>query len=592
MGAESGRLPGIRFFFGAALLVAIVYWAQAILIPVALAILLTFLLAPMVGQLQCWGIHRGLSVSLVVMVTALLLGGTIWLAAMQIRNLAVELPQYRANMRQKISDLRELQKSSALDRLNDMLGEVRGELSKDDKSSVPKPSAEAGPGGPAGQPFFWESLKQPIASAGLVLLLLIYMLAQREELRNRLIRLFGYGNLTITTHALEEMGVRVSNYLLTQLAINSSFGILVAVALALIDLPYAFLWGFLATLLIFVPVIGFWIAAALPTVLSLAVFTNWGWPLFVLGLFLGLKTVINTILEPLLYGKSAGVLQVPLLIMLAFWTWLWGPIGLILATPLTVSLLVFAKHVPQLEFLNLLMSDQPAMAPKISLYQRMLALDYDEVSAIWENFLRDEPSETAYDALLLPAISYAKADRRRGYLSERQEKFIFSTAQALQEELHRTEISQKANLAPGPRTRIIGCPAEDDADQRALFFLCDLLDPLRFDCEVVADAKLAADAIVRLGAREAVLVVAVLPPGGIARSRSLCRQMRARFAQLKIFVLCWRCAGDQPQVRQSILAAGADWVSFNLLETREQISNLAEDATTPASSVNQEAVLG
>ena len=157
------------------------------------------------------------------------------------------------------------------------------------------------------------------------------------------------------------MGQRVSSYLLTQLAINSSFGLLVAVVLALIDLPYAFLWGFLATLLIFVPVIGFWIAAALPTVLSLAVFTSWAWPLFVLGLFLIVKTIINTVLEPLLYSKSAGVLQVPLLILLAFWTWLWGPIGLILATPLTVSLLVFAKHVPELAFLNLLMSDQPAI---------------------------------------------------------------------------------------------------------------------------------------------------------------------------------------------------------------------------------------
>ena len=592
MGAESGRLPGMWFFFGAALLVAILYWAQAILIPVALAILLTFLLAPIAGQLERWGIYRGLSVSLVVLLTALLLGGMIWLAAMQIRNLADELPHYRANMRQKISDLRELQKSSALDRLNDMFGEVRGELSKDDKTSVPKPSAEAAPGGPAGQPFFWESLKQPIASAGLVLLLLIYMLAQREEMRNRLIRLFGYGNLTITTHALEEMGQRVSNYLLTQLAINSSFGMMVAVALALIDLPYAFLWGFLATLLIFVPVIGFWIAAALPTVLSLAVFTNWGWSLFVLGLFLVLKTVINTILEPLLYGKSAGVLQVPLLIMLAFWTWLWGPMGLILATPLTVSLLVFAKHVPQLEFLNLLMSDQPAMASQISLYQRMLALDYDEVSVIWENFLRDEPPETAYDALLLPALSYAKADRRRGRLTVRQEKFIFATAQALQEELNSAGISQKAKLPPAHRTRIIGCPAEDDADERALFFLCDLLDPLRFDCEVVADAKLAAETIAGLGPREAVLVIAVLPPGGIARSRSLCKQLRARFAHLKILVLCWQCAGDQSQVRQSILAAGADWVCFNLLETRAQIASLAGDAVALSSSLDKEAVEG
>jgi predicted PurR-regulated permease PerM len=593
MGAE-GRLPGFRFFLGATLLVAILYWAQAIFIPVALAILLTFLLAPVMGQLQRWGLNRNLSVALVVLVTVLLLGGMIWLAATQIRNLADELPHYRANMRQKIGDLRKLQKSSTLERLNDVLGEVRGELSKDEETGVPKPSADAGASGAAGQPFFWESLKQPIASAGLVLLLLIYMLAQREELRNRLIRLSGYGNLTITTHALEEMGQRVSKYLLTQLAINSSFGVLVAVGLALIDLPYAFLWGFLATLLIFVPVIGFWIAVILPTVLSLAVFTSWAWPLFVLGLFLILKTIINTILEPLLYGKSAGVLQVPLLILLAFWTWLWGPIGLILATPLTVSLLVFAKHVPQLAFLNLLMSDQPAMEPQISLYQRMLALDYDEVAALWENFLRERPAEEAYDALLLPALSYAKADRRRGHLSERQEQFIFATAQALQEELRRTEVSQEANPAPGHRTRIIGCPAEDDAEERALFFLCDLVDPLRFDCEIVTSAKLATETIAGFGGREpVVMVIAVLPPGGIARSRSLCRQLRARFAQLKILVLCWQYAGDQPQVRRSFLAAGADSVSFNLLETRAQITNLVGDPvplTRESSSVRQDAV--
>ena len=574
-GAE-GRLPGFRFFLGATLLVAILYWAQAIFMPVALAILLTFLLAPVVGQLQRWGLNRSLSVALVVLVTVLLLGGMIWLATTQIRNLADELPHYRANMRQKIGDLRKLQKSSTLERLNDVLGEVRGELSKDDETGVPKPTAEAGAGGAAGQPFFWESLKQPIASAGLVLLLLIYMLAQREELRNRLIRLSGYGNLTITTHALEEMGQRVSSYLLTQLAINSSFGLLVAVVLALIDLPYAFLWGFLATLLIFVPVIGFWIAAALPTVLSLAVFTSWAWPLFVLGLFLIVKTIINTVLEPLLYGKSAGVLQVPLLILLAFWTWLWGPIGLILATPLTVSLLVFAKHVPELAFLNLLMSDQPAMEPHISLYQRMLALDYDEVAVLWENFLRDRPAEEAYDALLLPALSYAKADRRRGHLSERQEKFIFATAQALTDELRRTDTSQDAHPAPSPRTRIIGCPAEDNTEERALFLLCDLLDPLRFDCEIVANAKLATESIAGFaGPEPVVLVIAVLPPGGIARSRSLCRQLRARFTQLKVFVLSWQYAGDQTQLRQSFLAAGADSVSFSLLEARVLIADIA-----------------
>jgi AI-2E family transporter len=410
-------------------------------------------------------------------------------------------------------------------------------------------------------------------------LLLIYMLVQREELRNRLIRLFGYGNLTITTHALEEMGQRISQYLLTQLAINSSFGVLIAGSLAVIELPYAFLWGFLATLLIFVPVIGFWIAATLPTVLSLAVFTSWVYPLFVIGLFVALKTIINMILEPLLYGKSAGVLQVPLLILLAFWTWLWGPVGLILATPLTVSLLVFAKHVPGLEFLNLLMSDQPAMEPRITLYQRMLAQDYDEASAILTDYLNDHPAENAYDELLVPVLSYAKADRRRGQLTVRQEESVFASVQALQEEL---TLPRCDTPTPPQQIRIVGCAAGGETDSRSLSLLFDLLDRQRFACEILSNLVLASEIIARVAERApAAVVIAVLPPGGLARSRYLCKRLRAAFPQLKIIVLCWHSGVDQRPEIQIFLAAGADAVSVNLLDARAQIGNLAVIAAAP-----------
>ena len=590
--AAYGRSAKLRMFVGSTLFVAILYWAQAILIPIALATLLTFLLAPVVARLQRWGINRGMSVSFVVLLTMLLLGGALWLSVLQLRNLAEELPRYRANIRQKIGDLRNLQKDGTIERFKDVIGEVRGELSKDGNLPQPAPPAATEPGyGVAGQPFFWESLKQPLASAGLVLLLLIYMLAQREELRNRLIRLFGYGNLAITTHALEEMGQRISQYLLTQLAINSSFGVLIAIALAVIELPYAFLWGFLATLLIFVPVIGFWVAAVMPTVLSLAVFTSWVYPLFVIGLFLGLKTIINFILEPMLYGKSAGVLQVPLLILLAFWTWLWGPIGLILATPLTVSLLVFAKHVPGLEFLNLLMSDQPAMEPKFTLYQRMLAEDYDEASAILTEYLADHAVESAYDELLLPVLSYAKADRRRGRLTPRQEDCVFTLMQALQEELTTNGIDTPT--APSPHIRIVGCAAGGEADRRSLSFLFDLLDRQRFDCEILSDVVLASETIARVAARApAAVVISVLPPGGLARSRYLCKRLRAAFAQLKIIVVCWNPNGDQRQETEGFIAAGADLVSANLLDARAQIGNLAVIASVPNSEDQHAAVNG
>lgn len=444
---------GFFWFAGAVLVIAVLYWAQAILIPIALATLLTFLLAPAVHRLQRGGLSRSLAVGIIVLLTLLLFGGTVWFAALQVRNLADELPQYRANIRKKIDDLRTLQRGSALDKLGNMVGEVKSEFARGSKRAAPPPAAPAAAAAP-GRPFLLEAIAQPLASAGLVLLLLIYMLAQREELRNRVIRLIGYGNLSITTHALEEMGERIGRYLLTQLAINSSFGLLVAFALALIDLPYAFLWGFLSTLLIFVPVIGFWIAAGLPTLLSLAVFSSWVWPLVVLGLFLLLKTIINVVLEPLLYGKSAGVLQVPLLILLAFWTWLWGPVGLILATPLTVCLLVFAKHVPQLEILNLLMTDQPVMEISVHFYQRLLALDRDEADEIVERLRRQHGSAAgahAGELLFEPVLKWADADRRRGRLSERQDEFIAAVIERWQKEL--------TGAGHRPKTLADGSPA-------------------------------------------------------------------------------------------------------------------------------------
>jgi AI-2E family transporter len=436
---------------------------------------------------------------------------------------------------------------------------------------------------------------KPIASAALVFGLLIFMLAQREELRNRLIRVVGYAHLTVTTKALEDAGERITRYLLMQITINGCFGLIVAVALFVIGLPYAFLWGLLAVPLLFIPLIGFWAATALPTILSLGFFTDWWWPLVVIGLFLVLKSVINMLLEPLLYGRSVGVSQVPLLVMIAFWTWLWGPIGLILATPLTVCLVVFAKHVPQLQFIGVLLSDEPIMETKIGYYQRLLATDQDEALEILEDYLTTHSREQLYDEVLIPALSYAKADLRQNKITERESRFIFKATREILDYLASGDPKLPAsseNGAPSAsveepirKIHIVGCPAHDEADECALLIFRQLLDSTRYDVEVLSASILASEMTAAVAEKKPPLVcISALPPGGLVQARYLCKRIRALSPRVKIVVGRWSGVGALDDSGNSLLLAGADRVGSSLQQTRDHLSNLRlfiSDDTSP-----------
>ena len=274
------------------------------------------------------------------------------------------------------------------------------------------------------------------AGAGLVIVLVVFMLIQREDLRNRLIRFVGYGRLTFTTRALEEAGQRISRYLLMQTIINSSFGLAVGLALYLIGVPYAVLWGFFAAVLRFIPYVGPFAAAIMPSALSLAVFEGWLWPILVVGIFVALELICNMVLEPLLYSESAGVSGVGLLVAVAFWTWLWGPVGLVLATPLTVCVVVLGKYVPGMDFIGVLISDQPAMESNISYYQRLLAMDQAEAAEIVEEHLKTHPQEQLFDGVLIPALNYARRDRELGRLTEDGEQFVFRATREILEDLN------------------------------------------------------------------------------------------------------------------------------------------------------------
>jgi hypothetical protein len=426
------------------------------------------------------------------------------------------------------------------------------------------------------------------AGAGLVIVLVIFMLIQREDLRNRLIRFVGYGRLTFTTRALEEAGQRISRYLLMQTIINSSFGLAVGLALYLIGVPYAVLWGFFAAVLRFIPYVGPFAAAIMPSALSLAVFEGWPWPILVVGIFVALELICNMVLEPLLYSESAGVSGVGLLVAVAFWTWLWGPVGLVLATPLTVCVVVLGKYVPGMDFIGVLISDQPAMESNISYYQRLLAMDQAEAAEIVEDHLKTHPQEQLFDGVLIPALNYARRDRELGRLTEDGEQFVFRATREILEDLNSLKPQSSSELSDSskttttdgnspvilPKVRILGCPAQDEADELALLMFRQLLDCTKYEVEIMSDTMLTAEVVARIGEKSpAMICIAAVPPGGLAQTRYLCKRLRARFPNLKIAVGRW---GTGSEDSNSILLSGADKVGTTMIETCEQMIQCAK----------------
>jgi predicted PurR-regulated permease PerM len=517
-----------------------------------------------------------------------------WVVTLQLTTVANELPTYRSNIRQKIIDIRGAGKGGALEKIRETAEEVKEEFSKDEPASAPSKPREVVVQAEESSTFWplplaTAPMLERLASGGLVIVLVIFMLIQRENLRNRLIRLVGYGRLTITTKALEEAAQRISRYLLMQSIINASFGIAVGIALYLFGLPYALLWGFLAAVLRFIPYVGPVAAALLPSVLSMAVFPGWTWPLLVIATIIALELVNNMILEPLLYGESAGVSEVGLVIAVAFWTWLWGPIGLVLSTPLTVCVVVISKYMPQLDFIGVLMSDEPVIEPSINYYQRLLAMDQDEAAEIVEEHLKSLPKEQIFDDLLIPALNHAKRDFASGRMAENEQKFVLQATREIIEDLEVFKTENGSSPAPAaetatvvttqalegaPKVLIVGCPVRDEADELSLLMLRQSLDPLRYELEVIADELLAAEIIDQIAEKNPDLVcLASLPPGGLAQTRYLCKRLRARFPDSKLIVGRW---GSRTDSSNALTDAGADRTGNKLIETRDHIIQLSQ----------------
>jgi predicted PurR-regulated permease PerM len=576
------------------LIVGALYFAQSVLVPVVLAVLLTFVLNPLVCVLHRHGVHRVLAVILVVALAFAVVGAVGYVVVAQVQNFIADLPNHKDRIAQKLVHIRETGKGAWFDRLNGLIRDVEKEMKtlEDKQTNEPESGADAEATQPLSVRIETSSLPmlrsvagsaiEVLVRAGLVIVLVAFMLIKREDLRNRLVRLWGPASLTSMTHALDDAGARISRYLLMQLLVNSGFGVCMAVGLWLIGVPYAVLWGFLGGCLRYIPYVGVWVAALFPLVLSIAVKDGWMPPLEVLGLLLLLELVISNVVEPWVFGRSIGVSEVALLIAVAFWTWLWGPLGLVLSTPLTACLAVMGRYVPSLEFIGVLLCDAPVLEPCTAYYQRLLAHDHDEAADLVEEYARTHNSEEVFDRVLVPALSLARRDRETGELSSEDEELILRVTRELLDEVFLSPPIDQAAAGDHAeeevgRVTIFGCPARDEMDELTLAMLRLLLDPAQGHFKVVSAKILTAEVVLRVRAENAgVVCIGTLPPQNLAHARYLCKRLRSHLPGLKILVGCWGWQGDRADVEERLKAAGADMVATSLLEARTQVLPLVQ----------------
>lgn len=571
------------------LVIGCLYWAKPVLIPIALAILFTFLLSPVVTWLQKRRVPRVPAVILVVSLAGLIVLGVGWMVANQAINLANKLPTYQDNVTERIAQLRTRKSDSLLTKLEEFVEEVTaaavGPMTGGSRfSDEPAPvKVVQAPGWNPGSVFAaLRPLLEPIATTGLVIVLVVYMLLNREDVRNRLLSLVGQGQLVVTTRALDDAGQRISRYLLMQFCLNVGFGFFIGIGLTLIGVPHALLWGFLAAMLRYIPMLGPWLAALFPLSLSLLISPGWLQPILIVLLFISFELTSNLVIEPWLYGQSIGVAQAPLLVAIAFWTWLWGPLGLVLAAPLTVCLVMLGKYVPQLKFFDLLLGDQPPLTADLHFYQRLLARDQDEASDIAREQLQSLSFVEVCDRIFVPAVIQSKRDWANDRLSQADAVYIVQATQEIAEEqslaptptLEEEPRELDANGHPSRRVSLFVCAASDQADQAAATIFTRLLDPQLFDVESVGTAALVSEIIARIEVEQpAAICIAALPPGGLARTRLMCKRLRTRFPKLTIIVGRWGLAANVDANRNQLVAGGANFVYATLAETLNELES-------------------
>ncbi len=585
--------------------IAFMYFTGEVLKPLALSVLLSFALAPATRFFERCRLPRVAAVVVTVVLSLAGLGVIGYVVGQQLTSLANRLPGYQENIENKLSGVIQPGQESAATRLKNLADEVTAKMEKPKQAedgAAPIQKVEV-----VSRPSFQEQLRsytgpyiEFLGVGSFVLILVLFILIGREELSDRIIGLFGHRQVSLTTRTMQEIGQRISAYLGTFALVNSGFGLVIGSGLWLIGVPYAVLWGCLAAMLRFIPYVGPAVAFILPLVFSFAHFPGWVKPLEVVALFAVVETLLTSFLEPIIYGKTTGVSALGLLVAAMFWTWLWGTLGLLLSTPMTVCLAVLGKYVPSLWFFATLLNEDPDLEPEVRLYQRLVALDREGAVGIIEAELKQRPRVEVFDEVLVPALSRAERDAARDELDEATLAFardvigdILDTLDATPD-LSLESLASSAAAEPGSTegtgsstsVQVVGLVADDASDALVLRMLGQLLAPSGCNLEIIADTDTSLQALERVAEHSpALVVVSHLPPEGTTLARYLVRRLRAQFPDLPIVVGRWGETGSSTSAAEQFKEIGALRVVSTLADSRALIQGqlASEQKKTPIS---------
>jgi predicted PurR-regulated permease PerM len=603
------------------IIVTALYLGRDILVPVALAILLSFVLAAPVRLLQHMRVPRAIAVVGVVLFAFAIIFALGSLIATQLNRLAGDLPLYQSTIQTKIQSVRGVTGgSSALERAAGMLSDLGKELDKPKNGSavqtpnpVANPAAEKprtpvpvevlqpDPGALESLRSLIEPLVSPLAKTAIIVIFVIFILIQREDLRNRLIRLAGSHDLQRTTAALDDAAERLSRLFLNQLLINAGFGVVIGLGLSLIGIPSAVLWGILAAVLRFVPYIGSIISAAFPLALAVAVDPGWSMLAWTAALFFVTEPIVSQLVEPMVYGRSTGLSPVAVVVSATFWTALWGPIGLVLATPLTVCLVVLGRHVDRLVFLDVMFGDRPALSPPEIFYQRMLAGDPTEAAEKAEQFLKERSLSSYYDEVALKGLQLAQSDLDRDALDQgrldRIRDTVIEFANDLSDQADREPAGEQSTAdaesvaavegvprgavhtdLPALQKSDLSAPWQGDTpvlciagrtqlDEAAAIMFAQLCNAHGLSARVEAAEALTTTNIFRLETSGVALVcLSYLDASHTAHMRYAVRRLRRKLPQARIMVGCWGGGDDGARLETLREGTKADLFASTLRE--------------------------
>ncbi|MBX3443167.1 MAG: AI-2E family transporter [Planctomyces sp.] len=599
--------------------------AQPILVPLALAILLAFLLHPLVKRLVRVGLNRIVAVIAVVGMASVVMVTLGFIVSSQVKTLVDDLPNHGPNIEQRVLVLKRYLRGGTFERLQEMVARINHsteqrvkheEQARGETPPEPLPSAAADADLPevtegepqvavqvppgtkarvrrerpsvgdapaeatievestseAQLPVFGQTIMlsalDVLASAGIVVLLVVFFLIQQADIRDRIVSVAGRGALATTTKALDDAGARISRYLLMQFIINATFGGSVAIGLAIIGVPYAMMFGLCAALLRYIPYIGPWVAALLPIVTSLVVEQGWGTPLAVIGLFIVLELISNNVMEPILYGHSVGLSEVGVILSAVFWAWIWGPIGLMLATPMTVCLVVLGKYIPGLSLFNHLLGERPPMNDSVRIYQRLLARDDEEAEEIVEQALKRKKVLEVADQLILPTVELMHSDAVREQVDEDDSERMLRSMQNLIDEMpdwmpRDAETRERVAAAARDTNRpvVVGIPGHTEREELLLDVVALAVEDLGCRFEVVSHDLLVSERLARLAELQPIAVcLSSLPPGDLAYTRQLCKRIRQQRPSVKLIVGRWSSTDASADRNEQLRQAGADQV--------------------------------